>query len=165
MEIKTIESFLSYYERTREATNRVINAIPRDKLEYTYMPGKFTLADLIRHIAAVERRLFAEVVLGNKPAYKGCGKDIADGYENILTYFNEMHEQSIQIFKSFTDHDLLKKIKSLDGKEVTIGNFLRALIVHEIHHRGAMCIYLNLLGVKSPSILGFMEEQVIELSK
>ena len=52
MEIKTIDSFLSYYERTREVTNRVIQVIPKDKLDWTYMPGKFTLADLVRHLAA-----------------------------------------------------------------------------------------------------------------
>ncbi|MEO6302904.1 MAG: DinB family protein [Bacteroidia bacterium] len=165
MEVKTIDSFLSYYERTREITNRVIQVIPQDKLDWTYMPGKFSLADLVRHLAAIERYVFAEVAKGNHPCYKGCGKFLADGYDNIMTYYNEMHLQSIEIFKSINDEDLTKKIKVLDGREIEIGNFLRALIVHEIHHRGAMCIYLNLLNIETPSIIGLKEEQVIELSK
>ncbi len=165
MEIKQIETFLSYYEKTRLATIKVIEVIPRDKLDWAYLPGKFTIADIVRHIAAIERNVFGEVALGNKPNYKGCRKDLADGYENMLSYFNEMHAQTIAILKPLSDDSLKRRIKSLDGSEVELGNFLRALVLHEIHHRAALCIYLNLLGVVTPPILGLMEEQVIELSK
>jgi uncharacterized damage-inducible protein DinB len=165
MEITSIDTFLSYYERTRLITLNVIKVIPPDKLDWAYAPGKFSIADLVRHIAAIERTVFAEVVRGNKPCYKGCGKELADGYENVLAYFNRMHSESMDLFKTLTDADLTKKIKSLDGKDIEAGHFLRAMIVHEVHHRGALCIYLNLLGIQSPPIIGLMEEQVIELSK
>ena len=165
MEITKIETFLSYLEKTRRTTLKVIEAIPNDKLDWSYMAGKFTIADLVRHIAAIERNVFAEVAVGNKPNYKGCGKELADGYDNIVVYFNEMHAQSVEIFRSIKDESLKMKIKSLDGSEIELGNFLRALVLHEIHHRAALCIYLNLLGVKTPPILGLMEEQVIHLSK
>lgn len=160
MEITKIETFLSYYEKTRLVTNKVINVIPPDKLDWSYMPNKFTVADLVRHIAAIERHVFAEVVIGKKPSYKGCGKDLADGFENVVAYFNEMHKQSIAIFRSIPDESLKQKITSLDGKEIELGNFLRALIAHEIHHRGALCIYLNLLGVSTPPVFALTEEQV-----
>jgi uncharacterized damage-inducible protein DinB len=165
MEILHTDAFLSYLERTRMATLRVIEVIPPDKLDWAYMPGKFTIGDMVRHIAAIERYVFAEVALGNKPNYKGCRKDLADGYDNVVSYFNEMHAQSVEIFRSLSDEALRRKMRSLDGKEIELGNFLRALLLHEIHHRGALCIYLNLLGVTTPPIIGLMEEQVIELSK
>jgi len=164
MEIKSIDNFLSYYERTRLITSKVMSVIPPDKLNWSYMPGKFTIADLVRHIAAIERHVFAEVALGNKPNYKGCGKELADGFDNIVSYFNEMHAQSITMFKSMSDEDLTKKTKTLDGKDIEVGNFLRALIVHEVHHRGALCIYLNLLGIETPPVIGLKEEQVKQLS-
>lgn len=165
MEIKSIDAFLSYYEKTRQATTKVIRVIPHDKIDWSYKPGKFTIGDMVRHIAAIERWVFAEVALGNKPAYKGCGKELADGYENTVSYFNQLQEQSLQIFKSLKDEDLSKQIKTLDGRDIELGNFLRALFLHEIHHRGALCIYLNLLNVETPPIIGLKEEQVIELSK
>lgn len=165
MEITKIEPFISYFEKTRITTLGVIEVIPHDKLDWSYMPNKFTIADLVRHIAAIERNVFAEVALGNKPNYKGCRRDLADGYENIVCYFNEMHSQTIEILKSISDESLKNKIKSLDGNEIELGNFLRALVLHEIHHRAALCIYLNLLGVATPPILGLMEEQVIQQSK
>lgn len=165
MEIKSVKEFIKYYERTREITKQVIGVIPPDKMDWTYRNGKFTIADLVRHIAAIERNVFMEVIQGKKATYKGCRSELADGYENIITYFNEMHRQSIAILKAFHDDDLLKEVRTLDRKSTSAGNFLRALIVHEVHHRGALCIYLNLLGVKTPPVIGLMEEEVIEFSK
>ncbi|HEX9981262.1 MAG TPA: DinB family protein [Flavobacterium sp.] len=165
MEITKIDTFLAYFEKTREITIKVIEAIPHDKIDWAYLPGKFTIADLIRHMAAIERYVFAEISIGNKSGYKGCGKELADGYGNIVSYFNEMHHQSINIFKSVTDDRLESKVRSVDGREIELRNFLRALIVHEVHHRAVLCIYLNLLGVQTPSIIGLKEEEVIELSK
>jgi uncharacterized damage-inducible protein DinB len=165
MELVTIEGFLSYYEKTRQNTLRVIAVIPHDKMDWAYMPGKFSIGDLIRHIAAIERNVFAAIAAGGRPCYTGCGKELADGYANIISWFHEMHRQSVGIFRSLPDEALRQKIKSLDGKDVELGHFLRALFVHEIHHRGALCIYLNLLGVPSPPVIGLKEEEVIQLSK
>lgn len=165
MEINTITSFISYFEKVREGTNRIVQVIPKDKMDWTYKSGKFTIADVVRHIAAIERNVFAELVIGNPSCYKGCSKELADGYDDVTNYFNEMHKQSMKIFNSLSDEDLNRKIISLNGTEIKIGSFLRALIIHEIHHCGALCIYLNLLDVKTPSIFGLTEEQVIEKSK
>lgn len=165
MEINSIATFVSYYERTRSSTDKILQAIPPDKFDWAYAQGKFSFADMIRHIAGIERHLFMEVIQGRKPNYKGCGKDIADGYENTMAYYREMHQQSMEILNSLTDEDLQKTIKTMDGKETTVGNFLRALIVHEVHHRGALCIYLNLLNIPSPPVLGLKEEDVVKLSK
>lgn len=165
MEITKIESFLAYYEKTRLVTNKVIEAAPPQNIDWSYMPGKFTIAGLIRHMAAIERYVFAAVAKGDKPSYRGCGKELADGYQNVLSYFHQMHEQSMAIFSTLTDESLERNVNSLDGKVMELRNFLRALIVHEIHHRAALCIYLNLLNVATPPIIGLMEEQVIQLCK
>jgi uncharacterized damage-inducible protein DinB len=165
MEVKTLDTFLASYKRTREITKRVIAVVPPDKLEWSYMPGKFTIADLIRHIAAIERNVFAQVLSGGSPTYTGCGKGLADGLENITRYVDEMHKQSIEIIASLADQDLTRKIRSLSGKEVELETFLRALATHEIHHRAVLCIYLNMLGISTPPILGFSEQEVIQLSK
>jgi uncharacterized damage-inducible protein DinB len=165
MEIKNIQSFLTYYEKTREATLRLLAVVPSHQWDWTYQTGKFTIADVVRHIASIERNVFAEMVIGRPSAYIGCGKELADGPEQVMHYFNTMHAQSMQIFGNLTDANLVEKIKTLDGREVEAGSFLRALVLHEIHHRAALYIYLNILGVKTPPVIGFTEEQVVQLSK
>ncbi|HLP54070.1 MAG TPA: DinB family protein [Fluviicola sp.] len=165
MEITSIETFLPYLERNRDITKRLIEVIPHDKLDWSYLPGKFTLADLIRHIAGIERHVFAQTAAGKPINYTGCGKDLADGFENIMAYFNRLHEETLEILRSLNDEDLKKTIRAVDGREIQLGQFLRALIIHEVHHRGAMYIYLNLLGVKTPPVLGLTEEQVRAFSE
>lgn len=165
MEFTKISSFVAYYETVRDITNKVISVIPKENLNWSYHPGKFSIADLLRHIAAIERNLFAEVIMGKPSNYKGCGKELADGYDEIINYFQEMHEQSMRIFSSLTDADLGRKITTLNGREVSISNFLRALVIHETHHRAALIIYLNMLGISTPPVLGLTEEQVVQLSK
>ena len=165
METTTVKSFLDYYSRIRKITDKVVQLIPADQLDFSYMTGKFTIGDLVRHIAAVERNLFAEVVVGRPSCYHGCGKELADGYDNIVAYYDEMHRQSMDIFSGLKDEDMARSITTLNGKTTDTGNFLKALIVHEVHHRAAMCIYLNMLGIKTPPVLGLTEEQVIQHSK
>ncbi|AWI26324.1 DinB family protein [Flavobacterium pallidum] len=165
MEIKSIAKFIKYYMQSRAITNAVICVIPPDKMDWSYQPGKFTIADLIRHIAAIEREVFMEVIQGNKPAYKGCRKEGAADYEEVMSYFKQLHKESIEILSGIRDENLENEVTTLDGKTTTMGNFLRALIVHEVHHRAVLCLYLNLLGVSTPPVIGLMEEQVIEVSK
>lgn len=165
MEVRTVAGFLSYYEGVREGTNRILRVIPPDRMDWSYMPGKFTIADIIRHIAAIERYLFAQKLLDDTVTYKGCGKELADGYENVLAYFNRMHEESMKIFGSLSDEDLTRKITTMNGKETEKGKFLRALIIHESHHRGALSIYLNMLHISVPPVFGVTSEQIIQISK
>ena len=51
------------------------------------------------------------------------------------------------------DGDLQRRVPNAAGRDMELGKLLRALPVHEIHHRGAMCIYLNLFGVDTPPVL------------
>src|SRR5581483_1813785 len=81
MEITNIPSFLQYYENIRQRTMNVVRSIPPEKFDWSYSPGKFTCADLVRHIAAIERYMFAECVQFRTSCYPGHGKELADGYE------------------------------------------------------------------------------------
>jgi uncharacterized damage-inducible protein DinB len=161
MEVTSIASFLAYYEKTREVTRKISAVIPPDKMDWTYREGKFTLADQIRHIAAIERHLFGELIQNKPHQYLGCGKDLADGYEMVLNYFDEMHHQTTAIIRQIPDSDLKKIIKTASGQTSTVAAFLRALIVHEIHHRSSICIYLNILNVTTPQVMGMRAEDLV----
>jgi uncharacterized damage-inducible protein DinB len=164
MEITGIESFLPYYKNVRERTMRLARVIPPDKLEWTCAPGKFTLGDLLRHIAAIERYLWAELVQGKPSRYQGCGRDLADGYDNVLAYVERMHTESVEIFSRLTPDDLKKKSATPDGSPISTWKILRLVVEHEIHHRGEIYVYLGILGVKTPPLYGMTSEQVKELS-
>lgn len=164
MEITSISTFLPYYANIRERTNKLIRLVPPGSIDFTYKPGKFTIGDEIRHIATIERYMFAENVAGRKSSYPGCGKELADGYDNIVTYFNRLHEESLAIFNQLSDDDLKKKCVTPGNTEITVWKWLRAMVEHEIHHRGQLYLYLNLLNIKTPPMFGLSSEEVREKS-
>ena len=160
MEITSVTTFLDYYERIRERTNRVIRCIPPDKMDWSYKPGKFTLADMVRHIALIERCMYAENVRGNPSLYHGCGKEFADKHDAVLAFFHRMHEESVAIFRNLSPADLQRKCRTPAGTEIQTWKWLRAMVEHEIHHRGQLYIFLNLLDVKTPPMFGLTAEEV-----
>lgn len=164
MEITSAASFIDYYEKIRARTLRLLEVVPPEHLDFSYKPGKFTIGDQIRHIAAIERYMYGETISGRKSAYQGCGKELADGYENVMSFFNEMHSQTIDIIRGLSDEDLKRKCLTPPGHEITVWKWLRAMTEHEIHHRAELYIYLNLLDVKTPQIYGFSAEEVQGMS-
>jgi len=164
MEIRTIDTFLPYLKNVRERTIRVARCIPPDKIEWTYAPGKFTLGDLLRHLAVAERYMWAENLSDRPSRYTSHGKELADGYENILAFMERLHAESTEIFAGLTDEELQRKCATPDGAQIAKWKWLRLMVEHEIHHRGQIYLYLAMLGVPTPPLYGLTSEQVRERS-
>ena len=160
-----VNSFLKKYKSIRKRTLKLIEVIERQHLDFTYKKGKFTIADQIRHIAAIERNLYAETIVGRKNIYTGCGKELADGYEGILAYVNQAHSESLEIFGELTDDELEDVCYTPTGYAIEKGKWLELLAEHEIHHRAQIYLYLNLLDVKTPPMYGLTAEQVAVMHK
>ena len=164
MEISSVESFLAYFEGIRARTSRVIACIPPEQIEWTHRPGAFTLGDLVRHLAATERYMFAENVRGNPSRYPGHGRELADGYGAVLAFFERSHAEAMEIFRALTPDDLVRKCATPAGTPITTWKWLRSMVEHEVHHRGQICLMLGMLGVRTPPLYGLTSEQVRERS-
>jgi uncharacterized damage-inducible protein DinB len=162
MDLKSFHDFLDYYEKVRGRTKTIIARIPPDKIEWTYKEGKFTFGDLIRQLGAIERLMDAENAQLKPSRYAGCGKDLAEGYDAIMKFLDTTHAESMQIFYSLTEEDINKKCLTPNGTPITVWKWLRLMAEHEIHHRGQIYLYLNILGVEVPALYGLTSEQVAE---
>jgi uncharacterized damage-inducible protein DinB len=160
MEIRTIQPFLQYFGSVRERTMRVARCVPPDKIDWTYAAGKFTLGDLLRHIAVTERYLFAENIQSGTSRYTTHGKELADGHANVLAFMERLHTESMEIFSGLTDADLQAKCRNVGGVEIATWKWLRSMVEHEIHHRGQIYLYLGLLGAPTPPLYGLTSEEV-----
>lgn len=159
MEIRTIQPFLQYFANVRERTMRVARSVPADKIDWSYAPGKFTLGDLLRHIAVAERYLFAENIQGHTSRYTTHGKELADGRDDVLALMEQLHAESMEIFSRLSDADLQEKCRNVGGVEIARWKWLRSMVEHEIHHRGQIYLYLGILGVGTPPLYGLTSEQ------
>jgi len=160
MEIVSIEPFLNYFGSVRERAMRVARCIPADKIDWTYAPEKFTLGDILRHLAVAERFMWAENAQGHAARYTTHGKELADGLENVLAFMERLHAESIAIFSKLSNEDLQRKCMTPGNAPITTWKWLRLMTEHEIHHRGQIYLYLSMLGVPTPPLYGLTSEQV-----
>jgi uncharacterized damage-inducible protein DinB len=160
MEIRSAEQFLEYWSSLRGRTHRVVECIPPDRLEWTYRAGAFTFGDLVRHLATIERYMYAETVAGRPSRYPGCGRELADGYEAVLEYFDRLDAEAKAIIASLTAADLGRKCQTPAGVAITTWKWLRAMVEHEAHHRGQIYLMLNMLEVPTPPLYGLTSEEV-----
>ena len=160
MEIRTIEPFLKYFDSIRGRTIRVAQTIPPDKINWTPAQGKFTLGDLLRHLAVAERHMFAENVQGRPSRFTTQGPELAATLPEILDFMARLHAESMAIFRALTDEQLVQKCSTPGDGQLATWKWLRAMTEHEVHHRGQIYMYLGMLGVTSPPLFGLTSEEV-----
>jgi uncharacterized damage-inducible protein DinB len=122
--------------------------------------GAFTFGDVIRHLATIERYMYAEAVAGCPSRYPGCGRELADGYPAVLGYADRLDEEAKAIIGALSDADLSRKCQTPAGTVITTWKWLRAMCEHEAHHRGQIYLMLNILEVATPPLFGLTSEQV-----
>src|SRR5688572_12478171 len=98
MEIRDLSTFLDYLGSVHKRTRRVIGQIPEDDLEWSPAPNKFTFGDIVRHLAGIERWMYAETVQGRPSQYWSHGLELADGLPNVIAYYDKLHDESRAIF-------------------------------------------------------------------
>jgi uncharacterized damage-inducible protein DinB len=164
MEIHDIEGFLSYFDGVRRRTRAVAERIPEDGVEWSPGPGRFSPGDLVRHIAATERWMWAENAAGRPSRYHGHGPDLAETKSEILSLLDTCHEETAEILRSLEPEQLRRKCRTVGGIDITVWKWLRLMVEHEIHHRGQLYEVLAAMGVGTPPLYGLTEPEVLERS-
>jgi uncharacterized damage-inducible protein DinB len=154
-----------YFDTIRARTRRVAVLVPPDHLEWRPRDGAFSFGDLIRHLAAIERYMFAENAQRHPSLYPGHGSELADGFDDVIAYHDAMHAESMAIFKSLTPDDLEAKCITPAGISITVWKWLRAMIEHEVHHRAQIYMMLGMIGVATPPLFGLTSEEVRDRSE
>jgi uncharacterized damage-inducible protein DinB len=165
MQITTIGPFLDYWRGIRERTRRVVLVVPDDQMEWSHAPGKWTFGDIVRHLAGIERDMYAENVHGRPSQYPGHGRHLAEGKDEIVAYLDTKHREAMALFGTLSDEALLAKCTTPAGTPITTWKWLRAMVEHEAHHRGQLYLMLGMLGVTTPPLYGLTEEEVRARSK
>jgi uncharacterized damage-inducible protein DinB len=104
--------------------------------------------------------MYAETVAGRPSRYRGCGRDLAEGYQAVLAYFDLLDRESREIIGGLTGADLQRKCRTPAGTEITTWKWLRAMVEHEAHHRGQIYLMLTVLDVPTPPLFGLTSEDV-----
>jgi uncharacterized damage-inducible protein DinB len=158
--IDSAPEFVAYWRGVRQRTRRLLPLVPADRLEWAPGPGRWTLGDQFRHLALIERWMYAENAAGRPSRYPGHGPDHAAGPEAVAALTDRMHEEACAIFGALGPDRLAARTLTPAGTPITTAKWLRAMVEHEAHHRGQIHLMLGLLGVRAPQLFGLSEEEV-----
>lgn len=164
MEITRVGPFLEYLDRLHARTRRIVTCVTEDDLEWQAGPGRMTPGDIIRHLAGIERYMYAETVHGRPMRYPGHDRSLAEGVEETKRYYDRLHVESRALFAELTDARLSEKCLTPPGSPITVSKWLRAMVEHEAHHRGQIYFILGMRGVATPPIFGLTVEQLSTFS-
>lgn len=162
--MQNLEEFLRYFGKVRARTLRVSRCIPETEFETSPIGKGFTFGGLLRHIAGMERFMFAENVAGRPSRYTGHDAAEVYGREETLAYVEHLHAESMEIFMMLGQEGLEASCTTPGDATMTAWKWLRSMIEHEAHHRGQIYLYLAVLGVPAPPLYGLTAEEVASRS-
>jgi uncharacterized damage-inducible protein DinB len=160
MRIESAPEFVEYWRSVHARTTRVVERIPEDVLEWAPAADRWTVGDIVRHLAGIERDMYAENAMGRPSRYRGHARDLADGLDAVRDYRDRAHAESCEIFAVLTPEQLAGRTMTPGGTPITTWKWLRAMVEHEAHHRGQLYLLLGLRDVPLPQLYGLTEEEV-----
>ena len=156
----TVATFLDHLRGVHDRTRRLARCIRPEDLEWAPSPRQFTCGDILRHLAGIERWMYAETVHGRPTRYPGHGRELADGLDAVLAYHERLHAESVALFAALDDAAMQRKSTTPAGAAISTWKWLRLMLEHEAHHRGQLYLMLGLRGVPTPPIYGLTAEEV-----
>ena len=111
-------SFLDYWPSVRNRTRRLIPLIPENRLEWSPGEGRWSFGDTFRHLAGIERWMYAETMHGRPTRYPGHGRELADGRDAVLALHDRCHEDAMALFRTLTPEQWSGKSLTVAGTSI-----------------------------------------------
>jgi uncharacterized damage-inducible protein DinB len=159
-----LQTFLDYLDRVHARTRRVVSCISAETLEWVPASSRWTAGDQVRHLAGIERWMYAETVSGRPSCYSGHERDLANGLAEVFAYYDRLHTEARAVFAALTPAEWDGRVITPAGTSITTWKWLRAMLEHEAHHRGQLYFTLGLAGIPTPPIYGLTEPELLAQS-
>jgi uncharacterized damage-inducible protein DinB len=129
---------------TSLSTFTFLNSIDEEKATYRYAPGKWNIKQIVGHITDHERiKIFRAFLMSRKESVELWGYDqniLVDNsrfeeltFHQLVTDFVNVRKATASFVDGLSDSQLAIKGWAKQH-EITLANFLRSIIGHEIHH-------------------------------
>ena len=141
-------------KREHKVTRGVIEAIPPDKGDYRPDAIVKCANDLAWHIVGAEHR-FMEAVASGAFDFSSTGRpaELTNSADIARWYGDQFQRDSDRV--AALPAEALAKIVDFRGIfQLPAVTYLQTAMIHSIHHRGQLSMYLRPMGAKVPAIYG-----------
>jgi uncharacterized damage-inducible protein DinB len=156
--MRLAEMLIAEFQREQKATERVLERVPLNKLDWRPHPKSRSIGELAWHIATLPGFGVLGLQTGKRET-TGARPPAPAGSDYVPTLRKSLEELAAAL-RAISDEALLKETFSFtrNGEAVLTlpkAGFIRTVIMnHWIHHRGQMSVYLRLLDVPVPVVYG-----------
>jgi uncharacterized damage-inducible protein DinB len=135
-------------------TQRVIAAIPASHVDYRPDDVAKSAIDLAWHIVIAENRFLEAVTTGEFDLTPRPRPDDIRTAEDVNRWYVAAWEKNVERLRHATGEQLIKPIDFRGLFQFPAVAFVQIAVVHSVHHRGQLSMYLRPMGAKVPSIYG-----------
>lgn len=155
----TIDDLVQELEQEAQATRRVLERVPQEKLHWKPHPKSMTLGQLAMHVANLPGAI-AEI--STRPSFDvktPIPRPDANSTSEVLRTFDESMGRARTHLRSMKDADLASPWRMMNGNQelwaIPRAAFLRSVMLnHWYHHRGQLTVYLRQTGALVPAVYG-----------
>ncbi|MDZ5473738.1 DinB family protein [Bacillus sp. 31A1R] len=139
------EKYLNYFLSHRNVTLQLVSKIEKENYEYKPTPTSMTTEKLVSHMLTSFYRFALVVKKGDLSAFSNNFETEA---ENLSDLANQITTKTVETLQSLTEEELNQTIDltNILGMKLTGSQVLQVAMDHEIHHKGALFIYVRELG-------------------
>jgi uncharacterized damage-inducible protein DinB len=148
------ELFLPTLQMEMQTTRRVLEAIPEDKCGYRPETRLRSAFEMAWHLVSSEV-WFLEGLLHGLFAPEEARMPVQiKTIRDIIDYYDRSVPALIKKVRGMTPEELARDVDFFGVAQQPAVTYLSFLIVHTVHHRAQIALYLRMMGAKVPSIYG-----------
>ena len=156
--MRIAESLIAELEREGKSTERILERVPQDKVDWRPHAKSRTIGELAWHLATLPRMGVVGLREGKRET-SGARPPQRAGSDFVGTFRQSLEELKTEL-NATSDEVLLNEKFSFvrNGEPVLsfpkLGLIRTVILNHSIHHRGQLSVYLRLLDVPVPVVYG-----------
>jgi uncharacterized damage-inducible protein DinB len=154
----TIQDLLQELEQEAQATRRVLERVPDDRLDWKPHEKSMTIGELAMHVASLPGAI-AEVSTRDFDVKTVIPRPSATSTAELLVVLEDSLKRAKTLLVAMADAGLASPWRMVNGDQVimsmTRGELLRSVMLnHWYHHRGQLTVYLRQTGALVPAVYG-----------
>ena len=157
--MRIVDHFIQELDEEADATRRVLERVPGDKLDWRPHPKSMTLGQLALHVADTPGNV-ADLCCADEVGMPEFGnRPQPESKAEILQTLDQGLAHAKEVVGGFDDARAMQPFRIVEqGKELMAlpkAGLMRGIMLnHWYHHRGQLTVYLRLLDVPVPAVYG-----------
>ena len=150
-----LEDFTAAWKSSKEATLKIFNQMPEDKLDWKYTPESFSFRTQFVHCINFSVSQLTSRLKIKSPYEKNKGELWSKfNKEELATEIGKFYDWLLEVAKN-TKPERLVEMEPYAGGEIPMWRLFYVIDNHIIHHRGQVICYLRLNDITPASYNGW----------